>query len=76
MGASIYQCQFASKIFCKKINNRHFWECFLSTFSTWILSHNFIDVFDREKMNDLKRQKERLEEKIMEHYKRQDNQKK
>ncbi|XP_011447638.3 girdin isoform X2 [Magallana gigas] len=29
-----------------------------------------------EKMNDLKRQKERLEEKIMEHYKRQDNQKK
>lgn len=32
--------------------------------------------FDREKMNDLKRQKERLEEKIMEHYKRQDNQKK
>lgn len=35
-----------------------------------------IVLLDREKMNELKRQKERLEEKIMEHYKRQDTQKK
>lgn len=39
-----------------------------------IVLYNF--HFNREKLNDLRRQKERLEEKIMEHYKRSEVQKK